>query len=106
MDLSAFLRWWRPRSTFRNQTYGITAASNVHISKLKRVRKFPDRPDNELTVCQADRVDFDGFLLPEDSWVREVEEGDYEVEEILESRSGKKTHYGRQQREFLARWKG
>ena len=57
-------------------------------------------------MCQADRVDFDEFLLPEDSWVRELEEGDYEVEEILESRTGKKTHYGRQQRELLARWKG
>ena len=47
----------------------------VHISKLKRVRKFPDRPDNELAVDQAEQVDFDECLLPEDSWVRELEEG-------------------------------
>ena len=35
-----------------------------------------------------------------------MEEGEYEVEEILEIRTGKKTRYGRQQREFLVRWKG
>ena len=78
----------------------------VHISKLKRVRKLPDRPSDELTVDEMDRVDFDECLLPEDSWVRELEEGEYEVEEILESRATKKMRYGRQQREFLVRWKG
>ncbi|CAI5707711.1 unnamed protein product [Peronospora farinosa] len=36
----------------------------------------------------------------------ELREGEYEVEEILESRTGKKTRYGRQQREFLVQWKG
>ena len=36
----------------------------VQISKLRRVRTFPDRPKNELTVGQADRVDFDECLLP------------------------------------------
>ena len=54
---------------------------------------------------QADRVDFDKCLLLEYSWVRELEEGEYEVEELLESRKGKKTRYGRQQR-VLVRWKG
>ena len=39
----------------------------VHIFKLKQVRKFPDRPDNELSVDQADQVDFDECLLLEDS---------------------------------------
>ena len=38
--------------------------------------------------------------------MRELEEGEYEVEEILESRVDKKTRYGRQRREFLIRWKG
>ena len=69
-------------------------------------REFPDRPNSELKVDGTDRVDFDECLLPEDSWVREVEEGKYEVEEILESRTGKKTRYGRQQRKFLVQWKG
>ena len=76
------------------------------MSKLKRVREFPDRPNNRLTVDEADRIDFDECLLPEDSWMRELEEGEYEVEEILESRVDKKTRYGRQRREFLIRWKG
>ena len=55
---------------------------------------------------QADRVDSDGCLLPEDIWVRELEEGKYEIEEILESHTCKKTYYGRQQRQFLVHWKG
>ena len=76
------------------------------MSKLKRVREFPDPPNNRLTVDEADRIDFDECLLPEDSWMRELEEGEYEVEEILESRVDKKTRYGRKRREFLIRWKG
>ncbi|KAE8960228.1 hypothetical protein PR001_g30451 [Phytophthora rubi] len=40
----------------------------VHVSKLKLVRQFPDRPGTELTVDEADRLDFDEALLPEDSW--------------------------------------
>ena len=66
----------------------------VRISKLKPVREFPDRPSNELATDRADRVDFDECLLPEDSWVRELEEGEYKVEEILDSRTGKKTRMG------------
>ncbi|CAI5709115.1 unnamed protein product [Peronospora effusa] len=62
----------------------------VYIYKLKPVREFPDRPSSELKVDGTDRVDFDECLLPEDSWVRELEEGEYEVEEILESRTGMK----------------
>ena len=83
-----------------------TVFSTVHISKLERVRKFPDRTTNELKVDHEDRVDFDGCLVSEDSLIQELEEGEYEVEEILESRTGKKTRDGRQQREFLVRWKG
>ena len=55
---------------------------------------------------QADRVDFDECLFPAGNWFRELKEGIYEVEEIMESRTGKKTRYGLQQREFLVRWKG
>ena len=88
----------------RDMTYRLFPV--VHVSKLKRVREFPDRPSDRLTVDEADRIDFDECLLPEDSWTRELEEGEYEVEEILESRINKKTRYGRQRREFLIRWKG
>ena len=65
--------------------------TTAHISKLKRVRKFPDRSDNELSVYQEDQVDFDECPMPKDSWVRGSDEGDYEFGEILESRTGK-TH--------------
>ena len=75
----------------------------VHVSKVKRARKFPDQPDNKLAVDQEDRVSFDECLLPYDSWVQELEKGEYEVKEILRSRAGKETRYGRQQREFIVR---
>ncbi|KAK1942169.1 hypothetical protein P3T76_006491 [Phytophthora citrophthora] len=39
----------------------------VHVSKLKQVRQFPDRPKLELAVSEEDRVDLDEALLPEDS---------------------------------------
>lgn len=40
----------------------------VHISKLKQVRNFHDRPTNTLRMPEEDRVDFDEAILPEDSW--------------------------------------
>ena len=48
----------------------------VHVSKLKPVRVFPERPANLLNVEEADRVDFDEALLPEDSWEGDLEEGE------------------------------
>ena len=42
----------------------------VHVSNLKRVRRFPDRPSDELTVDEMDLFHFDECLLPKDSWVR------------------------------------
>ncbi|KAE8978446.1 hypothetical protein PR003_g21265 [Phytophthora rubi] len=53
----------------------------VHVSKLKPVRVFPDRPTAILTTDDEDRLDFDEALLPEDSWDQELEEGEYEVED-------------------------
>ncbi|OWZ04076.1 LOW QUALITY PROTEIN: reverse transcriptase [Phytophthora megakarya] len=74
----------------------------VHVSKLKLVKDFPDRPRVELTVDESDRLDFDEILLPEDrSRARE-----YEVERISVVRSGKKTGFGRIYREFLVHWAG
>ena len=78
----------------------------VHISKLKLVRQYPARPGVVLAVDETERVDFDEALLPEDSWVTELEDKEYEVEEILDTRTGRKTRYGRIQREYLVRWKG
>ncbi|CAI5725615.1 unnamed protein product [Peronospora destructor] len=78
----------------------------VHLSKLKLVRQYPDRPSTVLVVDETDRVDFDESLLPEDSWATGLEEDEYEVEKILEMRTGRKTRYGRIQREYLVQWKG
>ena len=78
----------------------------VHVSKLKPVRVFPERPANLLNVEEADRVDFDEALLPEDSWEGDLEEGEFEVEKIIDVRSGRKTRYGRVHRQFLVHWKG
>ncbi|OWZ02832.1 reverse transcriptase [Phytophthora megakarya] len=39
----------------------------MHLSKLKLVKAFPDRPTCTLLVEEGDRVDFDEALLPEDS---------------------------------------
>ena len=77
----------------------------VHFSKLKRVVKFPDRPNGMLRVDSGDRVDFDESLLPEDSWETELDADEYEVEEIWDARSGRKTRYGRIHKQYLVRWK-
>jgi hypothetical protein len=77
----------------------------VHVSKLKPVRMFPDRPTTPLAVDGADRFDFDEALLPEDSWDRALEEGEYEVEKISDVRTGRRTRYGRTLREFKVHWR-
>ncbi|GMF46127.1 unnamed protein product [Phytophthora fragariaefolia] len=78
----------------------------VHMSKLKPVRNFPDRPKVPLVIEDQDRFDFDEALLPEDSWDTSLAEGEYEVERITDMRSGRRTRYGRTMREFLVHWKG
>ena len=78
----------------------------MHISKLELFRQYPERPGTTLVVDEAGRVDFDEALLPEDSWAAELEEDEYEVEKILDMRTGRKTRYGRIQREYLVQWKG
>ncbi|OWY91423.1 reverse transcriptase, partial [Phytophthora megakarya] len=70
----------------------------VHMSKLKLVKDFPDRPRVELTV--------DEILLLEDSWVPDFGADEYAVEQISDVRSGKKTRFGRIYREFLVHWAG
>ncbi|OWZ10245.1 reverse transcriptase, partial [Phytophthora megakarya] len=79
----------------------------VHLSKLKPVREFPSRPELRLTVPLDERFDYDEELLPEDSWeARELDDGIYEVERILNVREGRVTRYGRATREFKVKWKG
>ncbi|OWZ20638.1 hypothetical protein PHMEG_0004920 [Phytophthora megakarya] len=78
----------------------------VHESKLKPVKTFPDRPTEDLTVDESNHLDFDETLLPEDSWDRELDDDEYEVERILDMRSGRKIRYGRTLREFQVKWVG
>ncbi|ETL49213.1 hypothetical protein L917_13843, partial [Phytophthora nicotianae] len=78
----------------------------VHVSKLKLVKSYPERPTFTLPNHEVDRVDFDEGLLPDDSWERELEEDEYELERIADVRSSKKTRYGRTRREYLVVWKG
>ncbi|OWY92399.1 LOW QUALITY PROTEIN: hypothetical protein PHMEG_00038622, partial [Phytophthora megakarya] len=76
----------------------------VHVWKLKLVKNFPDRPRVELTVDEADRLDFDQILLPEDSWVPDLGADEYERSNGF--LIGKKTRFGRIYREFLVHWAG
>jgi hypothetical protein len=78
----------------------------VHVSKLKPVRMFADRPTSPLAVDGTDRFDFDEALLPEDSWDRALEEGEYEVEKISDVKTDRRTRYGRTLREFKVHWRG
>jgi hypothetical protein len=78
----------------------------VHVSKLKLVRSFPDRPKVQLVDPEVDRFDFDEAILPEDSWETALDDDEYEVERIADVRSGRRTRYGRVHREFLVHWKG
>ena len=73
----------------------------VHISKLKRVKIFPDGPRNQLTVEEADRLDFDEAMLTEDIWERTLDEDEFEVEKLMDVRSGRKTRFERIQRQCL-----
>ncbi|GMF61958.1 unnamed protein product [Phytophthora fragariaefolia] len=72
----------------------------VHVSKLKLVRQFPDQPLIELTVNEADRLDFDEILLREDSWAPDRSTDEYEVDRITDMRTGRRMRYGRTYREF------
>ncbi|POM57809.1 Reverse transcriptase [Phytophthora palmivora] len=54
----------------------------VHVSKIK------PRPKTRLTIQDQDPFDFDEALLPEDSWIRDLDTDEYEVEKIIDMRSG------------------
>ncbi|OWZ06248.1 reverse transcriptase [Phytophthora megakarya] len=78
----------------------------VHVSKIKLVKVFPDQLVARLNGSEGDRVDFDEALLPEDSWIQDRDPDEFEVERISDTRTGKKTRYGRIYREFLVHWRG
>ncbi|OWZ06832.1 hypothetical protein PHMEG_00020867 [Phytophthora megakarya] len=61
----------------------------VHVSRLKMVDEFGDRPSARLTRDEnkATRLDFDEELLPEDSWEPDHVAVEVEVEAILDDRT-------------------
>ncbi|DAZ93615.1 TPA: hypothetical protein N0F65_003755 [Lagenidium giganteum] len=69
----------------------------VHVSRLKRFVCKVVRPTEQ---------DFDEALLPEDSWEPDADAGEYEVEEIIDDKSERRTRTGRFIKRYLVRWKG
>ena len=45
-------------------------------------------------------------MLPEDSWERTLCEDEFEVDKIMDVRSGRKTRFGSIQDQYLVKWKG
>ncbi|GMF34745.1 unnamed protein product [Phytophthora fragariaefolia] len=80
----------------------------VHVSRLKAVKEFGDRPKVRLTRELTDeaRLDFDEELLPGGSWEPDVLAGEYEVESILDDRRPMETSTRRSVRELLVKWVG
>ncbi|OWZ02295.1 hypothetical protein PHMEG_00026169, partial [Phytophthora megakarya] len=96
--------YYAVRLEVAGSTYSIFPV--VHVSKIKLVKIFPDRPVARLNESEGDRVDFDEALLPDDSWIQDRCPDEYEVERISDMRTGKRTRYGRIYREFLVYWRG
>ncbi|KAE8887483.1 hypothetical protein PF003_g28299 [Phytophthora fragariae] len=67
---------------------------------------FPDRPTTRLIDEGLNRVVLDEALLPEASWIRDLDEDEYEVEKITDMKAVKRTRYDRIYREFLVHWRG
>ncbi|OWZ09084.1 hypothetical protein PHMEG_00018269 [Phytophthora megakarya] len=78
----------------------------VHVSRLKMVDEFGDRPSTCLTqdVDEATRQEFDEELLPEDSREPDHVAGEFEVEAILDDRTPLSTSTERAVREFKVKW--
>ena len=77
----------------------------VYVSKLKLIRGFPERPTSRLTDNEASRLDFDEALLPKDNWEGDLDADEFEVDKIIDVRSGRKTRYGRIHKQYLVQWK-
>ena len=65
------------------------------------MRALPDRPTNTIKVKEEDRVDFDEAILLKDDWKTESDDIAFEVERIVDVRSGRQTLFGRVHRQFL-----
>ncbi|OWZ01709.1 LOW QUALITY PROTEIN: hypothetical protein PHMEG_00026851 [Phytophthora megakarya] len=80
----------------------------VHVSRLKTVDEFGDRPSARLIqdVNEATRLDFDEELLPEDRWEPDHVAGEFEVEVILDDRIPLSNSTERAVREFKVKWVG
>ncbi|KAJ8554956.1 hypothetical protein ON010_g9528 [Phytophthora cinnamomi] len=80
----------------------------VHISRLKLVDEFGDRPKTRLApgVVDDTRLDVGEELLREDSWELDHMAGEYEVEAILDDRVPLATGIERAVREFRVKWVG
>ncbi|KAE9314921.1 hypothetical protein PF008_g19371 [Phytophthora fragariae] len=78
----------------------------VHVSRLKAVNEFGERPRTRLApdVTEETRLDFDEELLPEDSWEPDRLAGEYEVGAILDDRVPLLNSTERAVREFLVKW--
>ena len=73
----------------------------IHVYKLTLVRVFPERHMNKRNVEEASRFDFDEALLTEDSWEGDLGAEKFEVDKIIDVRSGRKTRYGRIHKQYL-----
>ena len=77
----------------------------IHVSKLKLVRVFPERPTCRLNVDEVSRFDFDEVLLPEDSWESDLDADEFEVDKVIDVLSGRKPRYDRIHKQYLVQWK-
>ena len=75
----------RSRRKVGNRGYTAPAIPNDHVSKLKLVRVFPERPTSRLN--EASRFDFDEALLPGDIWEGDLDADGFVVDKIIDVRS-------------------
>ena len=93
----------RSRRKVGDRGYTAPAIPNDHVSKLKLVRVFPERPTSRLN--EASRFDFDEALLPGDIWEGDLDADEFVVDKIIDVRSGRKTRYGQIHNQYLIQWK-
>ena len=89
------------RSTIGDLEYAVSIIPIGTISMLKRLKTNPDRLKSLLDIGEADRLEFDESLLPKYSWECTLDEDEYEVEKIVDVRSGRRTRFGRSQSQYL-----
>jgi hypothetical protein len=80
----------------------------VHVSRVKPRLHSPDRPQVELEPVPED-LDWDAALLPEDSWLPDVERDEYEVEAILDVKwevPRTRSSGSKRRREYLVKFVG